>query len=248
MWGNAACRLGLVGSLVYGLAWCPLAHANTDDAFSVENPGDPWEGYNRHIHEFNKSLDATLIKPVASGYQQVVPAPVDRGITNFFGNLWDVVIGVNNLLQFKFTNAASDAGRVALNSTVGLLGFIDVASDLNLPKHNEDFGQTLGSWGVGPGPYVVIPLFGPSNLRDYLGLAVDTYTNPMADLHPNSHRYGAYSLEIVDQRADLLGRIDVLQGGTADDYSFIRDTFLQRREFLVHDGNPPLPELEAITP
>ncbi len=246
MWKNVICHRGLVGVLCCGLAWQPWVMASTESSHA--EPGDPWESYNRQIHAFNQDLDTAVLKPLAGGYQALVPAPVDRGVTNFFGNLWDVVIGLNNLLQFKFADAASDAGRVAINSTVGLLGVIDVASDLNLEKHNEDFGQTLGSWGVGPGPYVVLPLFGPSNLRDYLGLAVDTYTNPLADLRPNSHRYGAYGVEIVDQRADLLGRIDVLQGATTDDYRFIRDTFLQRREFLVYDGNPPLPALEEPPP
>ncbi len=209
---------------------------------------DPWQGYNRQVYAFNQGLDAVVMEPLAQGYRILTPVVVDQGITNFFGNLWDVVIGANNLLQLKFTDAASDMGRVAVNSTVGLLGFIDVASDLSLAKHNEDFGQTLGYWGVGPGPYLMLPLFGASNLRDYVGLTVDTATNPLLHFHPNSHRYAAYTLEIVDQRADLLGRIDVLQGGASDDYIFLRDTFLQRREFLVYDGAPPLGEVDYTLP
>ena len=147
---------------------CALAALTTGCATDqvYRNPSDPWEPFNRVVYQFNDDFDTVFLKPVAKGYQFITPAPVDRGITNFFDNLADVRNGVNNALQFKMTRAFTSVGRVVVNSTVGVLGFVDVASNLNMPKYNEDFGQTLGTWGVAPGPYVVLPFLGPSTGRD----------------------------------------------------------------------------------
>ena len=206
------------------------------------DPRDPWEGFNRAMYEFNDALDQAILKPLAKGYKAITPVPVDNGITNFFSNLDDVVSAVNNLLQFKITRAASDVSRIVVNSTIGLLGFFDVASNMNLPKYGEDFGQTMGTWGIGPGPYIVLPFLGPSNGRDAIGLVVDWYTDPITYLEPDHHRYWVRGLKIVDRRADLLGASKVLKQAALDPYEFERDAFLQKRQHDVYDGNPPLEE------
>ncbi len=205
---------------------------------------DPLEGFNRAMYSFNDGLDRAIIKPVAKTYQKVVPKPVNKGISNFFSNLGDVIVILNDLLQFKLIQAASDTGRVVLNSTVGLLGFIDVATPIGLEKHNEDFGQSLGYWGIGPGYYLVLPLFGPSNLRDGVGLAVDFRADPITTIEDDSARYGVFSLKAVDKRAGLLKASRILDEAAFDPYIFVRDAYLQRRNYLVYDGSPPLPEYE----
>ena len=208
------------------------------------DPRDPYEDLNRDIHQFNDGWDRLLFEPLARGYQAITPTPVDNGISNFFSNISDFVSAVNNLLQFKLTRAASDVGRILINTTVGVLGFMDVASNMNLPKYGEDFGQTLGVWGSGPGPYIVLPFFGPSSGRDTVGLVVDWYTDPVTYLNPESHRIWVRALRVVDQRADLLGASKVLDQAALDPYEFTRDAYLQKREYDVYDGNPPLDEYE----
>lgn len=204
------------------------------------DPRDPYEALNRDVHKFNEGWDNAVFKPLARGYKAITPQPVDNGITNFFSNINDVVSAVNNLLQFKLTRAASDVGRVLINTTAGILGFMDVASNMNLPKYGEDFGQTLGTWGVGPGPYIVLPFFGPSTGRDTVGLVVDWYTDPVTYLEPDSHRIAVKALRVVDKRADLLGASKVLDQAALDPYEFMRDAFLQKRTNDIYDGNPPL--------
>jgi phospholipid-binding lipoprotein MlaA len=208
------------------------------------NPSDPWEPFNRVVFQFNDDFDPAFLKPVAKGYQAITPAPVDRGITNFFENLADVRNTVNNALQFKMTRAATSLGRVVVNSTVGVLGFVDVASNMNLPKYNEDFGQTLGAWGVDSGPFVVLPLLGPSTARDTVGLVGDWYTDPLTYVNDGGVAWGLKGLRIIDRRADLLAASKVLEQAALDPYSFVRDAYLQRRHSDIHDGNPPLQELE----
>ena len=200
------------------------------------NPKDPIEGFNRAMYAFNEGLDTVLIKPVAQGYEAVLPAPVRTGVTNFFGNIADFFIGVNNLLQGKVGDAASDAGRVLVNTTIGILGLIDWASDMGLEKHDEDFGQTFGRWGIGSGPYVVLPFFGPRTLRDSVGLAADLNTDPVAKMHAVPERNTLLTTRVVDQRADLLPAEKVIEGAALDKYTYIRDAYLQRRERLVNDG------------
>jgi len=221
--------------LLMGAALCPSAFAADADL----DPRDPWERYNRDMYRFNEAVDRSLFQPLARGYNAITPDLVNRGITNFFNNLEDVRSALNNLLQFKFGRALSDVGRVAVNSTAGLLGFMDVASNVNLPRYNEDFGQTLGSWGVASGPYVVLPFFGPSSVRDGVGVAVDWFTDPVILIDNEWLRWGMRALDIVDTRADLLYASRVLEQAALDPYSFIRDAYLQRRQDLVYDGNPP---------
>ena len=203
---------------------------------------DPFEGFNRAMYSFNDGLDRAIIKPVAEGYRAVTPEPVDRGVTNFFSNLRDVNSAANNALQFKLGRASSDIFRFVINSTVGVFGFIDVASHLHLEKYDEDFGQTLGYWGVGPGPYLVLPVFGPRNIRDTVGLVVDWRMDPVAYVEPDEWRYGLYILRAIDMRADLLGASSVLEEAALDEYTFVRDAYLQKRRNDVHDGNLPQEE------
>lgn len=209
-------------------------------AGSDVDPRDPYERFNRSMYEFNDAVDRHFFKPLARGYNAITPDPVNRGITNFFNNLEDVRSALNNLLQFKIGSAFSDLGRVAVNSTAGLLGLLDVASNINLPRHNEDFGQTLGVWGLGPGPYIVLPFFGPSSARDGVGVVVDWFTDPVVLIDDNWLRWGMRGLDIVDTRADLLYASRVFEQAALDPYAFLRDAYLQRRQDLVYDGNPPL--------
>lgn len=203
------------------------------------NPKDPIEGFNRAMYAFNEGLDTVLIKPVAQGYDAVLPNPVRTGVTNFFGNIADLFIGVNNLLQGKPGQAASDLGRVLINSTVGILGVFDVATNAGLDKHDEDFGQTFGRWGVGDGAYVVIPFFGPRTVRDTVGLVLDVNADPLTHTHGIPTRNTYLALRIVDNRADLLPADKVIEEAALDKYSYVRDGYLQRRRNLIHDGNPP---------
>lgn len=206
---------------------------------SSGNPRDPIEGFNRAVFAFNEGLDSVIVKPVAIGYEAVLPAPVRTGVTNFFGNIEDLFIGVNNLLQGKVPEAFSDLGRVVINTTVGLLGVIDFATDAGLEKHDEDFGQTFGRWGVGNGAYLVIPVFGPRTVRDTVGLVLDVATDPVADHHPTRTRDIALALRLVNDRAILLPADKVVEEAALDKYTYIRDAYLQRRRKQVYDGNPP---------
>ncbi len=204
------------------------------------DPRDPFESFNRAMTRFNDDFDRDIFKPVAQTYKSVTPTPVNRGITNFFGNLADVTSAANNLLQFKLIRAGSDVGRVVVNTTLGVLGFMDVASNLNLEIYREDFGQTLGYWGVGNGPYLVLPFLGPNSIRDTAGLWVDwTYLDPLAYLELGKWRYAFTAVNLVDKRADLLGIKDILAEAALDPYEFTRDAYLQKRLNAVYDGNPP---------
>jgi phospholipid-binding lipoprotein MlaA len=216
---------------------------------------DPLESYNRSIYSFNEGLDENLMKPVAEGYRSIMPDPAERGISNFFSNLREPFNILNNLLQFKFEEAISDTVRFGINSTIGIVGLFDVASDLNIPKHEEDFGQTLAVWGVESGPYFVLPIFGPSTLRDTAGLASEYWigntvevgeTNlfdPSSELSTTNAETAAEATKLISKRANLLGTKDMLDSASFDNYSFMRDAYLQRRESLIFDGDVPLPEL-----
>ena len=216
------------------------------------NPKDPIEGFNRAMFAFNEGLDTVLIKPVAQGYDAVLPTPVRTGVTNFFGNIADLFIGVNNLLQGKPGEAASDLGRVLINSTVGILGIFDVATGAGLEKHEEDFGQTFGRWGVGDGAYVVIPVFGPRTVRDTAGLVLDVAADPVGNVDHVPTRNSLLALRLIDNRADLLPADKVIEEAALEKYTYIRDGYLQRRRNLIHDGNPPReqadgPSLSKVT-
>lgn len=209
---------------------------------------DPFESFNRTMYALNNDLDRAILKPLAETYQAITPEPVNKGVTNFFNNLDDVLVVVNDLLQFKFKQAASDTGRLFINSTVGILGMIDVAKDFDMPKHYEDFGQTLGSWGLEAGPYLVLPFLGPSSFRDALGRPVDYLADPRVyfrDGHEDIYS-ASTGLRLVDMRADLMRLEQVLDTSSIDNYSTIRDAYLQRREYLVHDGNPPIKSLDKV--
>ena len=200
---------------------------------------DPYENINRAIFKFNDGIDKILLKPIATGYKKVIPAPIDKGISNFFDNLKEISNIVNNTLQFKFKQASSDTGRLLINSTIGLLGFLDVASDMNLPKHHEDFGQTLGAWGVGSGPYLVLPILGSSTLRDSAGSVVGWYTDPVSHVTNIPLRIGLQTTRVIDTRADLLGASNILEKTGIDSYDLLKASFLQQRKHLIYDGFPP---------
>lgn len=228
------------------LAMTALAAALLAGCATSGNPKDPIEGFNRAMFAFNDGLDTAIIKPVATGYESILPSPVRTGVTNFFSNIEDVLIGVNNLLQGKLPQAVSDFGRVAINTTIGLLGVLDIASDAGLEKHDEDFGQTFGRWGVGDGAYVVIPVFGPRTVRDTVGLVLDVATDPVSQHRPKRARNIASVLRVINNRANLLPADKVVEEAALDKYSYMRDAYLQRRRNLIYDGNPPREPEAAI--
>lgn len=208
-------------------------------ASTTKNPADPFEPFNRSMYRFNDAVDKAVVKPVAQGYKAVVPPPGRMMLSNFFSNLNDVIVTINDLLQFKFVQAASDTGRIVVNSTVGMLGFVDVASQVGLKKHDEDFGQTLGKWGMNSGPYLVLPLLGPSSIRDGAGLYVDSRGSVLRRVRYVDTRNQAIVVSMVGKRAALLDQETILDEAAVDRYAFIRDAYLQRRESLVYDGEPP---------
>jgi phospholipid-binding lipoprotein MlaA len=204
-----------------------------------ENARDPWEGFNRKSYAFNDALDRAVLKPVAQGYQKVTPAFAQEGVNNFFDNLEDLGTGLNNILQGKPRQGASDLGRLVVNSVLGIFGLWDVATPLGLEKHYEDFGQTLGVWGVPSGPYLVLPLLGPSTARDAPAKAVDPSWYYSNALDNNTLYWSLWGLDKVRQRANLFKAEGVLDQAALDRYTFIRDAWLQRRRSMVYDGNPP---------
>lgn len=206
------------------------------------DPRDPWEGYNRSMTRFNDAVDDAVVKPVANAYKAVLPQPVRTGVGNFFGNLGDAWSFVNNVLQAKPEGALHSFWRVVVNTTIGLGGVFDPATEMRLERRREDFGQTLGYWGAGPGPYLVLPLLGPSTLRDTLALPLDFYGNPVGQVHDVPVRNSLTVLQYVDTRARLLDAQELLGEAALDPYSFTRDAFLQKRNNDIHDGNPPQDE------
>jgi len=203
------------------------------------NPRDPLEPYNRSMYQFNEGVDKAILKPLAKTYNYLFPEPVQKIISNFFSNLGDIRTTFNDLLQLKLEQAGSDASRVVFNSTFGILGLFDVAD--HLEKHYEDFGQTLGYWGVKSGPYFVLPLLGPRNIRDTVGFIVDIFTNlnPIGWLNYVPTRNILYGSLWVEQRAGMLKNENILEEAAIDRYAFIRDGYMQQRQNLVYDGNPP---------
>lgn len=202
---------------------------------SMGNEQDPWEGFNRKVFAFNDTVDTYALKPIAKGYRAVTPDPVEDGISRMFANVGELVNIANDLFQGKFRQAGNDTGRFLINTTVGLVGFFDVADDFGLPKNEgEDFGQTLGVWGVDEGPYIVIPFLGPSTMRDGPAKIVDFLIDPVSEIDHVPTRNAIYGVDVVSTRADLLKAEELIKG---DRYSFIRDVYLQRREFLLKDGD-----------
>ncbi len=200
---------------------------------------DPLEPVNRVIFNINDALDRNVVRPVAQAYVDVTPRLVRTGVASVFGNLSDAFSALNNLLQGKKERFGSDLGRVLVNTTFGLGGIFDIASEANVEKYNEDFGQTLGWWGVGAGPYLVLPLLGPSNARDTVGLVAHGLIDPVNQVTPPANQYELIGARALDARAALLGTDNLIQGAALDQYTFIRSAYTQRRRSLVYDGRPP---------
>ena len=211
----------------------------TGCASTATNPQDPFEGYNRAVFSFNDAVDRTVLKPTATANKDYTPGPVQTGVNNFFGNLSDAWSGVNNLLQGKGQAGVGDLTRFAFNSTFGILGVLDIASEAGIPKHNEDFGQTLGVWGVPSGPYLMLPLLGPSTVRDTAALPADIGADIWKYKQPDNWRNIGNVVRVVDKRATLLDATSLLEDAALDRYDFIRDGYMQRRQSQVYDGNPP---------
>lgn len=200
---------------------------------------DPWEPMNRSIYQFNDAIDAVALKPAAQLYVKVLPSMVRTGVSNFMGNLGDVWSMVNSALQLKGQATVETFMRINVNTFMGLGGILDVATEIGIQKRREDFGQTLGYWGVQPGPYVVLPLFGPSTLRDTLAFPVDMQGNVTNSLAHEPTRNALLVTRLVDIRSGLLQTVDVVKAASLDPYSFVRDGYLQKRFNDIHDGNPP---------
>ena len=209
------------------------AEAQFKFASSESEDFDPFESVNRVIFTFNEKLDEHILRPVALGYRNMMPQLLDSGITNVFNNLGDVGVLANSMLQLKADKSAVTMSRLMFNTTFGVVGFFDVATDFGLPREDEDFGQTLGYWGVNAGPYLMLPLFGPSTLRDAAGRVPDTLLDPSYYFLEGGESLVASGTEVVDKRADLIPAESFIIG---DRYQFIRSAYLQRREYLVKDG------------
>lgn len=220
------------------------------------NELDPWEGWNRGTQEFNDDLDKAILKPMAKGYIWITPKFVDDGITNFFSNMNDIGVTLNDFMQLKMTQGGMDASRFLINTTAGVAGFVDVAKMIDLPKHNEDFGQTLGFWGVPTGNYLVVPFMGASSPREVVGAIGDALMNPLTYTFAvagggaavSAVNAGAKTVDVTDTRADLIPTEKIVDEASVDRYSFIKNAYQQRREYLLHDGNVPEeeePQLEA---
>jgi phospholipid-binding lipoprotein MlaA len=234
--GHGLARASLVAGLVVALAACTTIREVRG------GPGqrlDPWENWNRKVFNFNEDLDNALLKPVATAYSDVLPQPVRRGITNFFANFADAWSAINNMLQGKIELGFEDVTRVMANTLFGLAGVLDVASEMGLERHYEDFGQTLGRYGIGAGAYVVLPVLGPSSVRDAGALVLDLRATPAIIANGTKTSIGFGLLQLVNTRAGLLGATRVIDEISLDKYTFIRDAYLQRRRSLVFDGNEP---------
>ena len=230
MWTKRPAHAVLCVIAVMSLSACVTLPPNEQ-----RSPQDPWESWNRGVYKFNDVLDRGVAKPVARAYVRVVPPPVRTGISNFFSNLNTPTVMINDALQGKLHAAANDLGRFLLDSTVGMGGLLDPATAVGLDHNDEDFGQTLGVWGVHPGPFVELPLLGPSDLRDAPARLVDTYTNPQAYITNSYVKYSLWGVDLVKVRADLLP-LDATVQNAFDPYAFIRDAYLQHRAYKISGG------------
>jgi phospholipid-binding lipoprotein MlaA len=218
---------------------------------AVRDPEDPWESWNRSVQSFNDDVDDYVMKPLARGYRWLAPDFVDKGISNFFGNITDVRVTINDALQGKFAQCAADGSRLFLNTTFGIGGFLDVASNVDLPKHNEDFDQTLAVWGIPSGPYLVLPFLGPSSPRGVFGVAGDVAANPISytgvyfgsSATSMAVSTGLGVTNAVDLRADNLEAERIATEAAIDRYAFFRGAYLSQRNYLIHDGNVPADDL-----
>ena len=218
--------MALVAGVVVSLTGC---------ATTANNPKDPYEGFNRAMFKVNEGIDV-VVKPVAQGYDAAAPLPVKAGVGNFFGNIADVWTSINNFLQGKGEQGLSDVGRVLINTTVGIGGVFDIASEVGLEKHSEDFGQTLGKWGVDDGPYFYWPIIGPRTTRDTFGWVVDTNVDPVWHVRNVPVRNSLVGLRFIDTRASLLAADKVVEQAAFDKYDYIRDAYLQNRRSEINDG------------
>jgi len=214
-------------------------------ATTGSDSNDIWQGWNRGTQSFNDTIDKAVLKPVAKGYVAITPDFVDQGVTNFFSNINDIGVAINDLLQLKLLQSGMDVSRFVINTTAGVGGFFDVAKLVDLPKHNEDFGQTLGFWGVPAGPYLVVPLVGPSSPRDVVGMIGDALLNPLTyvsifgGVAGSAATGGARVVDVTDTRAGLMATEKVVNEGSVNRYDFIKNSYEQHREYLIHDGHPP---------
>ncbi len=227
-------KLNLITSALLLLSGCASVPRE------VATPGDPLESFNRGVYSFNDTVDKAVLKPVATGYEAIVPQVLRTGVSNFFANLNYPTVVINDVLQGKLSQAGSDMLRFITNSTLGLGGIWDIAAPLGLPAHDEDFGQTLGTWGTGEGFYLVLPLLGPSTFRDATGLIPDYYTDLLTYVDDVSVRNSLRGLKLVDARARLLKAGRILDQAALDPYVFTRDAYLQRRANLIQDGGAAL--------
>jgi phospholipid-binding lipoprotein MlaA len=207
-------------------------------ATAPQNPQDPLEGFNRTMFEFNDKVDEVALKPAATVYKKVLPTFAQTGVGDFFGNISDVSTALNNFLQLRMQDGMSDVARVFLNSTIGMAGLVDVASPSGLPKHDQDFGQTLGRWGVKSGPYLVLPLIGPTTTRDGLAMIVDLETDLWSYKYPVRWRNTGAVIRVIDHRAYILDSSTLIEDAALDKYEFVRDAYLQRRQSKIYTGEP----------
>jgi phospholipid-binding lipoprotein MlaA len=231
---------GVAAAVIFTLLAC-LCGCTTIQA-ARGGPGqrlDPWENWNRKVFNFNEGLDQKVLKPVATAYADIVPQPVRTSVGNFFGNVADAWSGINNLLQGKVTLGLQDLMRFGTNTLFGVFGLVDVATEMGWDHQYEDFGQTLGHWGVGAGAYVVLPVFGPSTVRDAAALPLDRAASPALVINDGSTQAGIITLQLINTRASLLGASKVIDDISLDKYTFVRDAYLQRRRSLVFDGDAP---------
>jgi phospholipid-binding lipoprotein MlaA len=222
-----------------------LSGCATQTATMTDPERDPWERYNRKIHAFNMSMDKAIFRPVAKGYDVIMPDAPQRGVRNFFRNLAYPVTFLNLILQGNIDDSLTATGRFLMNSTIGLLGFFDVASKAGMPRFNEDMGQTLAVWGWKESRFLVMPVFGPYTVRDFLGRGFYGYFHPISYYAREENNYVPMVVDLITLRASLLPLDEDLRNAT-DPYVLIRDAYLQRREFLIYDGDPPAPDYEAL--
>jgi phospholipid-binding lipoprotein MlaA len=225
---------------------CLLTTACATQPATLTDPvNDPWEGFNRKIHAFNEGLDKAVARPIAKGYDKIMPDAPQRGVRNFFRNLTWPVSFVNLILQGRFTDSMTQTGRFVMNSTIGLLGFFDVATREGIPDYQEDFGQTMAVWGWKDSRYLVLPIFGPRTLRDALGHSAYGYLNPVGYYAREKHNYVPLVVDLITLRAELLP-LDEDIDQAEDPYALIRDVYFQLREYEIYNGNPPAPDYDAL--
>jgi phospholipid-binding lipoprotein MlaA len=237
--GAAIGALVAAATLSGGCASTPPADSTAAPAYGT-SPSDPWEAFNRKVFAFNDALDEAVLKPVATAYRDAVPELVRRGVDNFFGNIGDAWSAANHFLQGKFESGVNMTIRFITNTVWGLGGILDIATEARLERRSEDLGQTFGVWGIGPGPYVVLPLFGPRTVRDTFGMVGDWQIDASKLAKTETGRYATAALEVVNTRVNLLATTSLLNQVALDRYTFVRDAYLQRRLNDVYDGAPPL--------